>query len=133
MEVKQHGYGLAHCYGKDDDVDDDISHESKGHGVSHEWIKERVSSGAAKASPERLGKFSGKMEAKGSSLPFASKAAGKANQASSSANKAGIEKYGKGPTPGSVSRKSGAGKKFEAAKQEGKRSGWAAWKAKNGK
>ena len=60
------GYGLTHGYSDVDDVDQDNSHEFRGHGVSKNWIAERVKSGMEKASPERAADFVGRARANAS-------------------------------------------------------------------
>lgn len=114
VEVRQHGYGLAHSYDKDDDVDDDVSHESKGHGVSAEWIKGKVSSFAEKGkgkkgTKKRLEHFTNKM---GEKMETHDRA-----------------QHSPGGKIGGVKGSESMRKKYSGANS----SGWAAWKAKKGK
>lgn len=91
------------------------------HGVSRQWVESRV--GSARATHERMGKFVGRQSAKlvrsGSKRDLALDVAHK---------RAGIDRYG-AMNRGGKAPKSATAKAF----MSGKKSGWDAWKAKQGK
>lgn len=109
------------------------------HGVSQQWIANRVSSAAKKgASTKRLGEFAGKMMASGGEhggQRAGNSNANKRSAAASHARSVGVKRVAapgakKGSFAAKHGRESGASAKaFDKASE----SGWAKWKAGKGK
>lgn len=113
------GYGISHGYGEGDSPDHDNSHEFKGHGVSAEWIKSKVTSAVhnmpstnkktGQSYTDRVSGFQKKLESRADGSGKGSDKAHVARVAARTAKESRVN--------------------ITRAKGE---SGWAAWKAKGG-
>jgi hypothetical protein len=113
------------------------------HGVSEKWVKDRVASGAKKASPERLGQFAGRMGSNASGsidhivgAKEKSPAMKKARVAGDAAHSAAKAKLGSSPGKFGgthTTKRTKAGREFWSGAEKGaKESGWAKWKKGHG-
>ena len=115
MQMGASGYGLTHGYSDVDDVDQDNSHEFRGHGVSESWVKCKTEAGLKKASSARIGAFQAHMKSQVKDMsPASVKAA--------TALHAGEREMGR-----RMKKKGSAQARSEHS------SGWDAWRAKKGK
>lgn len=141
MQMGESGYGLTHGYGEDEEYDDDNSHEYRGseHGVSDSWVQKRTSSGAKKASNDRIAKFEGKMFASGTRREAKGDWKGADRRFNAMATARDHAKLPSGKDMNSTGKKgkdARAVHRDHVAKVEAsakKESGWDRWKAKKGK